>query len=1510
MVFSLLLTLGLFNEPELLPDLPINFRSGKLSHYESPSLIQSDQVPIDLACHTFYNQKKVEVSLFPDDAIYFSKAGKDLQVYEINLDEYGLLKFVKDSEYTYRPYFGQEYTKVVETESGVSHPENVEISSVGTHLVVQYLDGRKKVYKNSEYGYHLYREFDHRGFITEYSRDEKGVTSIIRLGPNKQILSSVTIGRDFDRENHYTRIFCRGNEFTYIQHRLKSGMPFKAVYKNHQLKQRYKYNEEEDLDYIAYPDGVTDIFSYTEEKKVNWYRRRLKGGDAAYHIQYNDNKTSIFHKKFVVTLTFTESGLVSKIERDDQKNADFTYTSDGKIASKRFTHEGEEVYFKSYSYDKRHNLVKLLERVDGKEYVTTYSYDDRCRKIKEVNHLGVEKRYSYLKDTIFPTTVEEGLPGETFLREERVYDDWLRVIEKTVKEGSRVQIERYKYSNSTQSLEKPIEIITSVIDPKSGKEVFLSRRKMSYSRGDLVEEGLSTSEGSLKIKYKYDKQHRLIQKKVGKKATHFHYDGFDRLIEKEQGRFGEKYSYGFFDKVVKTEFCEDGDPLFSEEFEYDRNKRLKVHRHPLYRERKIGYNRQNQILTLNEDYFAHDMLGRKTSERVRNKHRSFSYRGLGFRSKSFEDGSRFEETDLDEKGLKKKVLTRTGKSQILTFDAYGRLLKEECEGRVFTYEYDGRLITLKKGPMGYAQTYEYDAAGRLIKEKGVVCSKYKHDAFGNITYKKQGGKESFYKYNLEGEKVYEKVDGKELFFSYDELSRVSKIQQGRASKTFVYDCFSRIVSEVDYDGTKTLYEYGIGFKKVFYPFGEIREERFNEFGDTIEVFEYGDSGKVILHEEMTYDNRGLLLLKVINDHIKLSYEYNGFQKVIREKVENQFGSYETSYQYDDKRRLATKINPDGSVICYEYDDFGRLKRLKGTDSDYDIEYDLWGRETHVIDHIHGQHIFRAFDLSGNLVSESFSGRELTYNYEGGQRESMALFDGSQITYRRDEAGHLSSIDRRDQSGRLMYSHENVYQDGIKVREFPPLNRFSTRFSYNEMGRIVYQSNPFVTYKLNLKEGQVITLSKNKEAKSFSYDERGSLLYPQTKEARIVDLGGRISCYRGFDFEYDCLDRLISITEQTTGKKERFFYDFFGRLRKSSGEVLREYIYDGDVEIGSIVDRKMETLAVIDFETRRKVAIEIEGGIFIPLYDPFGHIRDLVQGGHLYESYDYDVFGSGDENSKNPWRFAGCRVFGFNQLSLFPNRAYCRNLKLFLTPDPLKQALHISPFHYCMDNPLKYFDEDGLAAEPYDISKEGGNYLPRQIRERLQRAFSNPYGSKKRFYCVNGLQTNPEYLNDTAAFMGHFLDQEIKPHYRKCSDSILGVLKEYFGSKKRSRGLVRQIKQDIADGIEEIFLFGHSAGGATINQVLSLLSRDERMHLNVTTFGSADIVSPSMVKSATNYYSTKDFLMCSLGFIRNLGRFSELRFISSEQEDVFMDHSIMHDTYRRKWFDQLAEISMQ
>lgn len=72
-----------------------------------------------------------------------------------------------------------------------------------------------------------------------------------------------------------------------------------------------------------------------------------------------------------------------------------------------------------------------------------------------------------------------------------------------------------------------------------------------------------------------------------------------------------------------------------------------------------------------------------------------------------------------------------------------------------------------------------------------------------------------------------------------------------------------------------------------------------------------------------------------------------------------------------------------------------------------------------------------------------------------------------------------------------------------------------------------------------------------------------------------------------------------------------------------------------------------------------------------------------------------------------------------------------------------------------------------------------------------------------------------------------------------------------------------------------------------------------------------IIDPSKVKSATNYYSSRDYLLILLQQVAHpVDTIRFMQLIPSQTNSGWMDHSLMHTTYRKKWIESLSELQIR
>ncbi len=126
---------------------------------------------------------------------------------------------------------------------------------------------------------------------------------------------------------------------------------------------------------------------------------------------------------------------------------------------------------------------------------------------------------------------------------------------------------------------------------------------------------------------------------------------------------------------------------------------------------------------------------------------------------------------------------------------------------------------------------------------------------------------------------------------------------------------------------------------------------------------------------------------------------------------------------------------------------------------------------------------------------------------------------------------------------------------------------------------------------------------------------------------------------------------------------------------------------------------VQELQVLD-PSNRAISFELQGTVYVPIHDVFGHIRALLDNsGNCVATYRYSAFGEeqiqGDVLS--PWRYSGKRIDAETGLIYFGKRYYDPKTLCWLTPDPIGDRDGPNYYAYVHNNPLYYTDPDGRLA---------------------------------------------------------------------------------------------------------------------------------------------------------------------------------------------------------------------
>lgn len=324
------------------------------------------------------------------------------------------------------------------------------------------------------------------------------------------------------------------------------------------------------------------------------------------------------------------------------------------------------------------------------------------------------------------------------------------------------------------------------------------------------------------------------------------------------------------------------------------------------------------------------------------------------------------------------------------------------------------------------------------------------------------------------------------------------------------------------------------------------------------------TGKAI---QLHYNEKGYLVK--VTDETGRATKFTYKDKCLT-SITNPLGEV-TTYTYDDKGRILTSTNNDGTVkVTNTYDEHGRVtlqKDAKGKSTKFAYEEDKKTGELAVtITNRDGNKEKVVSDRSGNLIRSTNGNDETTVYMYDSDNNLLSIRDAeNQVTsYKYDENGNQTEI--RDAYGNVTAM---TYDGNHNLTSVTDGKGSKTSYTYNDRNLLtdaVYSSGKRVHYTYNsdaqLTTEEIIGLGTRKY-----YYEEGYL-------AKLSDLNGKSQTY-----EYDTIGNLTKITD-SCGGITRYTYDKANRVIKE--ETMEDtdtvysairYTYDVNGNKTSITDAR-------------------------------------------------------------------------------------------------------------------------------------------------------------------------------------------------------------------------------------------------------------------------------------------------------------------------------------------------
>lgn len=654
-----------------------------------------------------------------------------------------------------------------------------------------------------------------------------------------------------------------------------------------------------------------------------------------------------------------------------------------------------------------------------------------------------------------------------------------------------------------------------------------------------------------------------------------------------------------------------------------------------------------------------------------------------------------------------------------TYDDQGNVIScIDARNKKTTFAYDEKNnITKVTTPKGANFKYVYDSKHNITEATTATNKKYKftYDSYGNVTSvcivnpdNENQYIQSGMEYTSNGNYLSKNTDcfGKTVSYEYDSASgHLKSMTDANGKKTsYAYDMMGRLTSvsrtnkvngadttiannyTYENDRLKTISHNGMNYTFSYDSFGNLAQAK-------------AGSRTLVTN---TFKMNGTQLDKsVLGNNTGVSYEYDKYDRVIREKSIKSDGTAVTEYEYlyDHDGNLATvtdKVNNEkqqyfysisnqvarvessaGASVQYEYDENDALKAVRTTydqiSKQMSYEYDADYNETKLTT-MGGKTLTSVYDALGRVTTQRFNTDNqftVTYGYRdgangsgsamiqsmsnNGRSTSYLYYDDGNIrqiqtpwttqTFEYDAIGQLTRVNDNDTGYTTVYSYdaggnmtaEKVYAYAIAAT--PATELISQRT---------------FTYDMVWKD-QMLTCG----GKALTYDGVGNLL-----------------SYDGVTFNWARGRRLSGVTK-ADGTKIAYTYNHSGqRVSKTVGGVKHTYFYSGNLlmrEKASGLDMKFSYNSV-----GNPVSILYNNIEYYYVKNLQGDIIGLIDAaGTWVVEYSYDVWGNirsvfgsmaSTLGQDNPIRYRGYYYDAETKLYYVSSRYYSPEICRFISPD--------------------------------------------------------------------------------------------------------------------------------------------------------------------------------------------------------------------------------------------------
>lgn len=968
-----------------------------------------------------------------------------------------------------------------------------------------------------------------------------------------------------------------------------------------------------------------------------------------------------------------------------------------------------------YGYDTK---KRLTSRTDAEAHTRTFGWaaNNRINKVTEADGAVTDYAYTYDKTARqYQVTVQypDTVAGRRIVKSS--YDADGRLVRReingrldyTLAKDGRSRTVNDAAGNATQTTEDEYGNITKTVYADG------ATTSATYSplHGQVLEE---TDELGVKTQYEYDVKGNLTKQieAVGypeQRTTLWTYDSNGNVLTRTIKGIAGLPGASAEDQTITYTYDDYG----------NRSTVIDALTHTT----TYTYNRLGQHVTITDArgklwQSAYDKAGRLTSRtNPLSQTESYQYDKLGNRARTTDlNGTVWVRTyDVRSRPRTTGVLNAPVDTTY-TYDAAGRLIKHEQAGAqasVLAYDIEGRMLSTTDRH-GNKAIYQYDAAGRITQEElrdpaNTLLRKSTRswDSRSRLTaVTALPHLQQTYGYDTKGRQTTQTNGlGHVQHTDYDALDRVVEVRDPLDAETqLAYDSRDGLIRVTDPRGLQTAYQTDLGdcLTTLASPDTGNATSSCNELSQRItatdargvaQTLTRDDLGRVTgisyagaPSEAVTYGyddtasgNLGVGRLTSANNaaaSIARRYDARGFLVEDSRTLGGQ--TYTTSYENDNAGQLLGMVYPSGRRVIYQRNEVGEITAVLTQAASGGTETVL----SNLVWTADGQ--LQSLDY-GNGLAEA-----RTYGQDGYLSQIAITGEAGSLltrTYTRDTAGRITGITDGSAPRSETYGYDHA--DRLTSASGP----YGTRaYTYDDVGNRLTQTEDSAdsSYTYGSTSNRLTQIT-GADAASLDYDAagntttKGNLVFSYNAAGRLsgITLPGPST----LTFAYNALGERVSKANPTT--TTHFHYDLRGHLiaeTTTSGDVIREYLWLGDIPVGLIATRtsgtEPELFAVHTDHLATTLAITdgIQQTVWQATREPFGQITTIASAVQW------------------PLRFPGQYEDG--ETGIFYNyfRDYDAEFGRYIQSDPIGLDGGVNTYAYVSGNPSRYTDQYGLCID--------------------------------------------------------------------------------------------------------------------------------------------------------------------------------------------------------------------